>query len=135
MSERIVDDGGVSLLSRLPRRARIGLGLAAAVLLAIVLVAPVAIRSSGGKPCAKTIEFRGAAYTARAASSFVQSIAIGVGIASGCGAAPANVSVRSVTGIAPARAIALATDDTSIYVRRGTCTGVAKDTLAACLRR
>ncbi|HLY94309.1 MAG TPA: hypothetical protein VKP14_05650 [Gaiellaceae bacterium] len=94
------------------------LGLAAAVLLAIVLVAPVAIRSSGGKPCAKTIAYRGRIYTARAASSFVQSIAIGVGVASGCGSPPANVNIRSVSGIPPARAIALATDANTLYVRK-----------------
>jgi hypothetical protein len=121
-------------LPRLPRRARIALGLVAALLLAIVLIAPVAFRGSGGKPCAKTIAFQGSAYTARAASSFVQSIAIGVGIASGCGVAPANVSVRSVTGIAPARAIALATDTSTIYVKRGICSGVSRTALLACLR-
>ena len=121
-------------MSRLPRPARIALGLAAALALLIVLAAPVAFRSSGGKPCAKTIAFRGRPYTARAASSFVQSIAIGVGIATGCGAPPANVSVRSVTGVAPARAIALATDDTSIYVRRGLCVRVTGIALVACLR-
>lgn len=120
-------------MSRLPRPARIALGLAGAFALLIVLVAPVAFRSSGGKPCAKTIAYKGHAYTARAASSFVQSIAIGVGIATGCAAAPANVSVRSVSGIASARAIALATDDTSIYARRGLCAS-ATDVLA-CLRR
>ena len=119
-------------MSRLPRAARIAIGLAGALALLIVLVAPVAFRSSGGKPCAKTIAYKDRAYTARAASSFVQSIAIGVGIATGCGAAPANVNVRSVTGIAPARAIALATDDTSIYVRRGLCAS-ASDVIA-CLR-
>lgn len=87
-------------------------------MLAIVLVAPVAFRGSGGKPCAKTITYKGRVYTARAASSFVESIAIGVGVALGCGSAPANVNIRSVSGIAPSRAIALATDSTTLYVRK-----------------
>lgn len=121
-------------MSRLPPRARIALGLAAALVIAVVLVAPVVIRGPGGKPCAKTITFLGGSYTARTASDFVQSVAIGVGIASGCGAAPANVNVRSVAGVAPARAIALATDDSSIYVRRGLCAGAAGAALIACLR-
>src|SRR5439155_23411425 len=94
---------------------------AAAVVLAIVLVAPVAIRSSGGKPCAKRIEYRGRTYTARAASSFVQSIAVGVGIAFGCGDTPSNVNVRSVSGVPAARAIALATETSTLYVRRDLC--------------
>ena len=119
-------------MSRLPRQARIALGLAAAVVLAIVLVAPVAIRSSGGKPCAKRIEYAGRTYTARTASSFVQSIAVGVGIAFGCGDAPANVNVRSVSGVPPARAIALATETSTLYVRKNLCRSVSD--LLACLQ-
>jgi hypothetical protein len=119
-------------LSGLPRRARILLGLTAAFVLAVVLVAPVVLRNSGGKQCAKTLEYGGRAYTARAASSFVQSIAIGVGVASGCGTTPANVNVRSLAGIRPARAIAVATDQSSIYVRKGLCRSASS--LLGCLR-
>ena len=119
-------------MSRVPRRARILLGLVAAFVLFVVLVAPVALRGPGGKPCAKTLEYQGRAYTARAASSFVQSIAIGVGIASGCGTTPANVDVRSLAGIAPARAVAVPTDQSSVYVRKGVC-GKAPS-LLRCLR-
>ena len=119
-------------MSRVPRRARILLWLVAAFVLAVVLVAPVALRGPGGKPCAKTLEYKGRSYTARAASSFVQSIAIGVGVASGCGSTPANVDIRSLAGIRPSRAIAVPTDESSIYVRKGLCRSASS--LLRCLR-
>lgn len=116
------------------RRIRLLLGLAAAVVIAGALVAPVVLSGgSGGKPCAATLLFRGSAYTARDASGFVQAIAIGVGVTRGCGAAPQNVNVRSLAGISPARAIGISGDQSSVYVRRGVCTGAAD--LLACLRR
>ena len=122
----------------LPRRARLLLGLLAALVIGAALVAPVVFRNgSGGSTCAKTLAYKGVEYTARTvpATAFVQSIAIGVGIASGCGSTPANVNVRSVTGIRSTVAIAVPTDQTSIYVRKETCAGVAGARLLPCLRK
>jgi hypothetical protein len=121
----------------LSRRARLLLGLLATLTIGAVLVAPVFFRgSSAGSTCAKTLAYKGVEYTARAvpATAFVQSIAIGVGIATGCGSTPANVNVRSVTGIRPGVAIAVPTEQTSIYVRTGTCADVAAARLVRCLR-
>jgi hypothetical protein len=121
----------------LPRRARLLLGLLAALAIGGALVAPVVFRTaSGSSRCAKTLAYKGVEYTARVvpATAFVQSIAIGVGIASGCGSTPANVNLRSVTGIRPTVAIAVPTEQTSIYVRSGTCAGVAAARLVPCLR-
>ena len=126
------------LWAGLPRRARLLLGLLAALVIGAALVAPVAFRNgSGGGTCAKTLTYKGVDYTARAvpASAFVQATAIGVGTASGCGATLANVDVRSVTGIRPAIAVAVPTDQTSIYVRTGACAGVAGARLVPCLRK
>ena len=122
----------------LPRRARLLLGLLAALTIGAALVAPVLFRNaSGGGTCARRLAYEGVEYTARAvpATAFVQSIAIGVGITSGCGSTPANVDVRSVAGIRPTVAIAVPTDQTSIYVRTGTCAGVAATRLVPCLRQ
>ncbi|HXY80710.1 MAG TPA: hypothetical protein VEH55_05020 [Gaiellaceae bacterium] len=122
----------------LPRRARLLLGLLAALAIGAALVAPVLFRTApGSSTCAKMLAYKGVEYTARAvpATAFVQSIAIGVGIASGCGSSPANVNVRSVTGIRPTLAIAVPTDQTSLYVRSGTCAGVAAARLVPCLRQ
>ncbi len=122
----------------LSRRARLLLGLLATLTIGAVLIAPVFFRgSSAGSTCAKTLAYKGVEYTARTvpATAFVQSIAIGVGIASGCGSTPTNVNVRSVTGIRSTVAIAVPTDQTSVYVRKGTCAGVAGARLLPCLRK
>ena len=126
------------LWAGLPRRARLLLGLLAALTIGAALVAPVVFRNApGSSTCAKTLAYQGVEYTARTvpATAFVQSIAIGVGIASGCGSTPANVDVRSVTGIRSTVAIAVPTDQTSIYVRKGTCAGLAGARLLPCLRK
>ena len=126
------------LWAGLPRRARLLLGLLGALAIGAALVAPVVFRGgSGGSTCAKTLAYQGVEYTARTvpATAFVQSTAIGVGTASGCGSTLANVNVRSVTGIRPTVAVAVPTDQTSIYVRRGTCAGAAGARLLPCLRR
>ena len=126
------------LWAGLSRRARLLLGLLAAIAIGSALVAPVVFRNApGGSTCAKTLAYKGVAYTARTvpATTFVQSIAIGVGIASGCGSTPANVDVRSVQGIRSTVAIAVPTDQTSIYVRKGACAGAAGARLLSCLRR
>lgn len=125
---------------RLPasRRTRVSLGVLAAAILATVLVAPVVLNggSGAGASCAETLSFRNRDYTARRVGdvAFVQSVAIGVGVASGCGTQPSNVDVRSVQGLKPTVAVAVPTDQSSIYVRRGTCSGLAGSALAACLR-
>ena len=117
------------------RRLRVLVGLLAALAIAAALVAPVVLSGgSGGAPCAATLAFRGSTYVARPVAGFVQAIAIGVGVTHGCGAAPANVDVRSLSGVEPARAIAVSGDESSVYVRRGVCASAARDRLLACLR-
>ncbi|HXH96160.1 MAG TPA: hypothetical protein VNH40_03025, partial [Gaiellaceae bacterium] len=71
----------------------------------------------------------------RSRSSVVQSIAIGVGVVSGCGASPANVDIRSITGVRPARAVALPTEGATLYVARGWCPDLTGASLLRCLRR
>ncbi|HXH96680.1 MAG TPA: hypothetical protein VNH40_05655, partial [Gaiellaceae bacterium] len=97
------------MILRLPRSRglRIALGSAGALVLLVVLVAPVVLRGGSGSSCARTLRYAGRTYTARdaGAASVVQSIAIGVGVVSGCGASPANVDIRSITRVRPARAI------------------------------
>ena len=111
-------------------------GLVVAAVIAAVLVAPVVLSGgSGGPPCAATLAFRGATYVARPMSGFVQAVAIGVGVTHGCGQAPANVDVRSLSGIDASRAIGVSTDQSSVYVRRGVCASTERDALLACLRR
>jgi hypothetical protein len=120
------------------RRMRLLIGTASAFVIAGVLVAPIVLLTGGSaSTCARALFFRGGTYVARPVPSnaVVQAIAIGVGVASGCGASPANVNVRSLAGIAPVRAVALAADNSSIYVRRGICSGALEAGLAACLRR
>jgi hypothetical protein len=120
---------------RVPRRLRLLFGLVAALVIAIALVAPVVFRNSGAGTCARTLQYGGRRYTARRLPAFVQSIAIGTGVVSGCGSAPSDVAVRSVAGVDAAVALALPTDDTSLYVHVGTCTGVATARLLRCLER
>jgi hypothetical protein len=110
------------------------LGLGAAVVIAVVLVAPVALRG-GGSTCAQRLAYAGGTYTARPvpADAFVQAEAIGTGVVSGCGAATANVDIRTVEGVSPAVAVALPTETATLYVREGRCT--KKATLVACLRK
>ena len=126
------------LWAGVPRRVRLLLGLITAVSIGTVLVAPVVLRNApGNSACAKTLTFQGVEYTARTvpATAFVQSIAIGIAVASGCSSTPANVDVRSVTGIRSTLAIAVPTDQTSVYVRRGACAGVTGARLLPCLRK
>ena len=65
----------------------------------------------------------------------VQGVAIGIGVTSGCGTAPANIGVRSLVGVQPAAAIGLATDQSSIYVRNGLCAKATARGLLGCLRK
>jgi len=117
------------------RRLRLLAGLVAALAIGAALVAPVVLRGGAGRsPCAAALAFRGATYVARPTGGFVQAVAIGVGVAHGCGAAPQNVNVRSLAGIEPARAIGVSGDQSSVYVRRGVCASAGRASLLACLR-
>jgi hypothetical protein len=103
---------------------RLAIGAVTALVLAAVLVAPLVILGTGSKhgtTCAQRILFRRQHYTARPTTRVVEAIAVGVGVASGCGQKPSNVNLRSVAGIKPALAVALASDPTTVYVRVGVC--------------
>ena len=118
------------------RRIRVIVGLGVAVVIGAALVAPVVLSGgSSGKPCAASLLYEGRTYVARDASGFVQAIAVGVGVVHGCGVAAANVDVRSLTGVAPSRAIGVSTDQSSVYVRSGLCAAKAAGALLRCLRR
>lgn len=118
------------------RRIRVIAGLATAVVIGTALVAPVVLSGgSRGKPCAASLLFRDHTYLAREASGFVQAIAIGVGVAHGCGVPATNVDVRSLAGVPPSRAIGVSTDQSSVYVRAGVCAQTSADALLRCLHR
>ena len=84
-----------------------------------------------------TLTYAGEQYAVRPIrdNSLVQAVAIGVGVTHGCGYRPQNVDLRSLLGVSPARAVALAGDATSVYVRRGTCVRTVPGALRACLTR
>jgi hypothetical protein len=111
-------------------------GGTAAVVVAAALVAPVVLSGGGSSPrCAATLLYAGRSYTARPVAGAVQAIAVGVGVVRGCGAGPSNVDVRSLVGVQPAVAVGLSGDQSSVYVRRGTCPSTPARSLLACLRR
>lgn len=119
------------------RRLRLAIGGTAALVVAGVLVAPVVLSGGPAGSCSMSLSYLGHAYTVRSAggADVVQAIAIGVGITRGCGSRPENVGVRSVAGVPPASAVAVAGDASSIYVRRGVCVHSAPEALLACLKR
>ena len=119
------------------KRLRIALGGLVALLIAGALVAPVVDRGGSSKACSMTLSYRGEPYAVRPVrdNRLVQAIAVGVGVTHGCGLAPQNVNIRSLVGIRPSRAVGLAGDETSIYVRRGVCTAVDAGALVPCLTR
>jgi hypothetical protein len=124
---------------RLPgsRRVRLVFGGLTAVVLAGVLIAPVVLLGSGPSKrgsCRTTIRYQGQPYVARDTGRVVEAIAVGVGVASGCGTKPANVDLRTVAGVKAAHAVALASDPTTVYVRRGVCPSLAGAALLRCLR-
>jgi hypothetical protein len=126
------DDGGVN------RRLRLGLGAAAALVLGGALAAPVVLRDGGSsRNCSMTLTYAGRQYAVRPIrdNSLVQAVAIGVGVTHGCGYRPQNVDLRSLLGVRPAKAVALAGDATSVYVRQGVCVHTVTAALRACLRR
>jgi len=123
----------------LPRRARLVVGGVSAIVIAVVLVAPVVLDSGGSKggQCAQTLAFAGEKYVARAVkSSDVKELrTLGVGVSSGCGFAAQNVDLLSLDGVQPAVAVGLVADQSAVYVRPGVCAGVGADALMACLER
>jgi hypothetical protein len=125
--------------SRIPRRGRFLIGACAALVIAGALVAPVVLTgsgSSGGTPCAETLLYEQHEYVARRVSlPAVEGVAIGVGVTSGCGTAPANINIRSLRGVKPAAAVGLPGDASAIYVRRGVCSQAAAAALLGCVSR
>jgi hypothetical protein len=119
------------------RRTALLIGSVVALLIAGVLVAPIVILGGGssGTPCAQTLVYEGVEFDARPVPNAVQGIAIGVGVASGCGTPASNVDVRSLPAIPVANAVAVGGDSSSVYVRRGVCVQASAARLLACLRR
>jgi hypothetical protein len=125
--------------SRISRRGRLLIGACAALIILGVLVAPIVILtggSTGGKQCSLSLLYKGRPYIARPVSSasVVEGVAIGIGVTSGCGTAPANIGVRSLVGVQPSAAIGLAADQASIYVRSGLCVRSSPRSLLRCLK-
>jgi hypothetical protein len=118
------------------RRARLAAGAVTAAVIAAVLAAPVVLLGTGQKhaACSTTVLYQGQRYVARTSGRVVEAIAVGVGVASGCGTKPANVDLRTVQGVSAARAVALASDSSTVYVRRGVCPGKERDALVRCLK-
>jgi hypothetical protein len=118
------------------RRTRLAVGAAAAVVIAGVLVAPIVLLGTGSKapPCSTAILYQGQRYLPRHSGRVVEAIAIGIGVASGCGQKPQNVDLRSVQGVSAARAVVIASNPSTIYVRRGVCPSEQGSALLSCLR-
>ena len=119
------------------RRAHLVVGAATAIVLGAVLVAPVVLLGSGSSKrptCRTTILYHGRRYAGRPAGRVVEAIAVGVGVIRGCGGKPANVDLRSVAGVRPSVAVALASDPATVYVARGVCPQLARGALLRCLK-
>jgi hypothetical protein len=127
--------------SGVSRRVRLLIGGVAALVIAMVLVAPVVLLSGGGtgnvKPCSQFLRYQRRQYVARLVTptGVVDGIAIGVGAVSGCGVPASDVNVRSLLGIKPTAGVELAGEQSSIYVRRGVCSGSSPHELLGCLSR
>jgi hypothetical protein len=121
----------------IPRSLRLLIGAVSTLIIALALVVPVVLheRGTGRRACARTLVYQGHLYVARQVPQVVQAIAIGVGVARGCGASPSNVNIRSVAGVKSTDAVALAGEQSSIYVRRGMCSASSSRELLECLRR
>lgn len=120
------------------RPFRLVIGAISAVVLLAVLVSPVVI--GGGKPsppaCARALLYESHPYVARSMPSprLVQSLAIGIGVLSGCGTPASNINVRSLAGVHSSVAIGIPSDTSSVFVRRGVCTSLVEHALWSCLR-
>jgi hypothetical protein len=124
--------------SGISRRVRFLIAGIAAVVIAAALVAPVVLMTgrgtSGSKPCAETLLYERHEFVARPVTpAVVEGVAIGVGVTSGCGAAPSNINVRSLVGVKPTAAVGLPGDASAIYVRRGVCSQAAAHELLGCV--
>jgi hypothetical protein len=129
--------------SNAPRRVvsrpvRLIVGAVLGILLVAALVSPVLI--GGGTPsprtCARTLRYESQLYVARPMPTprLVESLAIGIGVLSGCGTPPSNINVRSLSGVLRSAAIGIPSDSTSVYVRRGVCANAVDHALSSCLR-
>jgi hypothetical protein len=109
--------------------------LIAAIVLLGVLVAPVVLRGHGSS-CSLTLRYAGRTYAARDVRNahVVQSIAVGVGVLSGCGSSPQNANIRSILGLPPAFAVGLPTEASTLFVERGRCSDLTGPLLVRCLR-
>jgi hypothetical protein len=119
------------------RAVRLAIGATVAVVLGLALVSPVLI-GGGATPspsCAKTLRYEQHAYTAREMPTprLVESLAIGIGVLSGCGAPPSNIDVRSFGGVDRQVAIGIPSDASSAYVRNGVCPSSTGHALWTCL--
>jgi hypothetical protein len=128
------------LTPRLPRsrRVRLAVGAIVGIVLILVLVSPVII-GGGTTPsasCAKTLRYEQHEYTAREMPTprLVESLAIGIGVLSGCGTPPSNIDVRSFSGVDRQFAIGIPSDASSAYVRNGICPARSGHALWTCLR-
>jgi hypothetical protein len=119
------------------RRLRLLIGGVVAIIVATVLVAPVVLRGGSSSPCSQSLSYAGRTYTARTANprQLVQALAVGVGVASGCGAQTSNVNIRTLVGVRPAAAVGVDGEGSSVFVRAGLCSDVATAALASCLKR
>jgi hypothetical protein len=121
-----------------PRRLRLIVGAVLGVVLIGALVSPVII--GGGTPsprtCARTLFFDSHTYVARPMPTprLVESLAIGVGVLSGCGTPASNIDVRAIAGVSRGAAIGIPSDTSSVYVRRGVCANAVDHALWSCLR-
>jgi hypothetical protein len=120
------------------RRLRLVVGGVIGIVLLALLVSPVIIGGGSSAPptCARTLRYASQTYVARSMPSprLVQSQAIGIGVLSGCGAPPANINVRSFSGVNRSAAIGIPSDADSAYIREGVCPNLVDHALSACLR-
>jgi hypothetical protein len=120
------------------RPVRLIVGAVLGVVLIAALVSPVII--GGGTPspggCARTLRYERQMYVAHSMPTprLVESLAIGIGVLSGCGTPASNINVRSFSGVRPSVAIGIPSDASSAYIRRGVCANLAEHALWSCLR-
>jgi hypothetical protein len=117
---------------------RLAGGAVVALILIIAVATPIIL--GGGTPppqnCAKTLRYNGHVYVAQAmpAPPLVQSLAIGIGVLSGCGTPASNINIRSLAGVVSSVAIGIPSDADSVYIRQNMCPSLAGHALWTCLR-